>query len=55
MIGVFLEHYPSKAFDCILYDLIIARLEAYGFHIDELKLIHNCFSNRKQRVKVNDA
>ena len=45
----------SKAFDCILHDLIIAKLEAYGFHIDALKLIHDYLSNRKQRVKVNDA
>ena len=29
----------SKAFDRILHDLIIARLEACGFHIDALKLI----------------
>ena len=27
----------------------------YGFHIDALKLIHDYLSNRKQRVKVNDA
>ena len=31
------------------------KLEAYGFHIDALKLIHDCLSNRKQRVKVNDG
>ena len=45
----------SKVFDCIPHDLIIAKLEAYGFHIDTLKLIHNYLSNRKQRVKVNDT
>ena len=45
----------SKAFDCIPHDLIIAKLEAYDFHIDALKLIHNYLSNGKQRVKVNDA
>ena len=45
----------SKAFDCIPHDLIIAKLEAYGFLIDALKLIHDYFSNRKQRVKLNDA
>ena len=42
----------SKAFDCILHDLIIAKLETYGFHIDALKLIQDYLSNRKQRVKV---
>ena len=45
----------SKAFDCVPYDLIIAKLEAYGFHIDALKLTHDYLSNRKQKVKVNDA
>ena len=45
----------SKTFDCIPHDLIIAKLEAYGFHIDPLKLIHDYLSNRKQRVKVNDT
>ena len=45
----------SKAFDCIPHDFITTKLEAYGFHIDTLKLIHDYLSNRKQRVKVNDA
>ena len=45
----------SKAFDCIPHDLIIAKLEAYSFHIDALKVIHGYLSNRKQRVKVNDV
>ena len=45
----------SKAFDYNPCDLIIAKLEAYGFHIDVLKLIHDYLSNRKQRVKVTNA
>lgn len=27
----------SKAFDCILQEVIIAKLQAYGFHIDSSK------------------
>ena len=30
----------SKAFDCIPHDLIIAKLAAYGFDTNALKLIH---------------
>ena len=29
-----------------MYDLIIAKLETYGFHVDALKLIHDCLSNK---------
>ena len=43
----------SKAFDCIPHDLIIAKLEAYGFQIDALRLVYDYQSNRKQRVKLN--
>ena len=42
----------SKASDCIPHDLIIGKLEAYGFHIDALKFIYDYLSNRKLRVRV---
>ena len=45
----------SKAFGCVLHDLINAKLEAYGFHIDAFKLTHDYLSDRKQRAKINDA
>ena len=45
----------STAFDCIPHDLIIAKLAAYGFDTNALKLIHNYLSNRKQNVKVNST
>ena len=45
----------SKAFDCIPHDLIIAKLEAYGFQIDALRLVYDYLSNRKQRVKLHET
>ena len=45
----------SKAFDCIPHDLIIAKLAAYGFDTNALKLTHNYLYNKKQRVKINSA
>ena len=45
----------SKAFDCIPNDLIIAKLGAYGFQVDALRLVYDYLSNRKQRVKLNET
>ena len=44
----------SKAFDRLPHELLIAKLDAYGFDKSSLKLIHSSLSNRKQRVKIND-
>ena len=43
----------SKAFDCLSLELIIAKLNAYGFKLPALKLMHSYLSHRKQRTKVN--
>ena len=43
----------SKAFDCLSHELLIAKLDAYGFSIDSLKFIHTYLTMRNQRVRVN--
>ena len=45
----------SKAFDCINHDLLIAKLHAYWFGIDSLKMIKDYLSNREQRGKINTS
>ena len=43
----------SKAFDCLNYDLLIAKFEAYGFNTKALVFIQDYLSNRSQRTKIN--
>ena len=43
----------SKAFDCLGHELLIAKLNVYGFSLTALKLVNNCLSNRKQWIKTN--
>ena len=45
----------SKAFDCINHNLLIAKLEAYGFDINALKMMKSYLSDRRQRIKVNNS
>ena len=37
----------SKAFDCLLHDLLIAKLAAYDFDYDSLVFIKSCLSERQ--------
>ena len=43
----------SKAFDTLNYDLLIAKLHAYGFSEESLELMKSYLTNRWQRTKVN--
>ena len=45
----------SKAFDCLSHELIIAKLNAYGFSLPALKLVQNYLSKRQQRTKINQS
>ena len=44
----------SKAFDCLDHELLTAKLNAYGFDLPALRLIHDYLTNRKQRTKIDD-
>ena len=45
----------SKAFDCLPYDFLIAKVEAYGFGMKYLRFIHGYLSGRKQRMKIGST
>ena len=45
----------SKAFDCLVHDFLIAKLEAYGFTYESLKLINSYLTDKKHRTKINSS
>ena len=45
----------SKAFDTLNHDLLIAKLDRYGFDKHGLRLINNCLSKRWQRTKIDHS
>ena len=47
--------YLSKAFDTLNPQLLIAKLHAYGFNRDSLKLINDYLFNRWRRTKINKS
>ena len=44
----------SKAFDTINHDLLLAKLKAYGFSLNAVKLMRGYLKNRKQQVQINN-
>ena len=45
----------SKAFDSLPHDIIIAKLNAYGFDMKALNFIYDYLRNCKQRTKIDHA
>ena len=45
----------SKAFDTLNHELLIAKLNAYGFSHDSVRLLYSYLSNRWQRTKINNT
>ena len=44
----------SKAFGTINHDLLLAKLKAYGFSSNTIKLMHSYLNNKKQQVQINN-
>ena len=45
----------SKVFDCLNHELLIAKLNAYGFTLPALKLVLDYLSDRKQGTIVRNS
>ena len=43
----------SKAFETINHEFLVAKLNAYDFSKEKIRLIFSYLNNRKQRVKIN--
>ena len=45
----------SKPFDTINHELLVAKMHAYGFSIDALKIVHSYLSDRWHRTKIDGS
>ena len=45
----------QKFFDCIVLDLLLAKLSTYGFDYNSLELINSFLSSRKFRTKKGSS
>ena len=45
----------SKAFDCIVHDLLLTKLSAYCFDYNSLKLINSLLSGRRFKTRIGSS
>ena len=45
----------SKAYDCLPYDLLLAKLQAYGFSKESIRLFLSYLTNCAQRIKIGST
>ena len=45
----------SKVFDCLNHELLLAKLNAYGFSTNAIQMMCSYLTGRRQRVKVNGS
>ena len=45
----------SKAFDCLPHELLLAKLNAYGFSLSALRHVLNYLFNSQQKSKINES
>ena len=45
----------SKAFNCLSHELLIAKLDVYGFYENTIRLVYSYLKNRKQSVKIKGS
>ena len=45
----------SKSFDCLYHETLLAKLNAYGFSKNAIKMVHSYLAGRRQRVKINSS
>ena len=45
----------SEAFDRLNHELLLAKLNPYGFSKNAIKIVHSYLAGRRQRVKINGS
>ena len=45
----------SKVYDCLSYDLLLAKLQAYGFSKESIRLFLSYLTDRTQRIKIGST